>query len=204
MVFVFSCNIEISKVIDKQFSFYSEYNFINFGKKNILSKWDMFLNKTITDNSSAFVDQFKKRKPDTLMQHNFFISNVYQAPIETGKKTSNFGMRINPFNGDEFIYHSGIDIGCESGTKISAVSDGEVVFVGYKDVYGKMIMIKHQHGYTSLYGHLKTIFVNHGQKIKMGTVIGRSGNTGLSTGPHLHFEIRHNNIPKNPYGFIRL
>ncbi|WP_052210484.1 peptidoglycan DD-metalloendopeptidase family protein [Thermoanaerobacter sp. YS13] len=112
--------------------------------------------------------------------------------------TSPFGMREDPKNPNSREFHTGIDFGVPSGTPIKAVADGIVVLAGEYGGYGKAVVIKHANGLSTIYGHLSEIKVEAGKEVKQGEIIGLSGNTGRSTGPHLHFEIRENGQPVDP------
>jgi len=89
------------------------------------------------------------------------------------------------------------------GTRVHAARSGEVVFSGYEDGYGNLVIIEHEFGYRSYYGHLSKSLVKNGQQVKPGETIALSGNTGRSTGPHLHFEIRKNGRALNPMTFLK-
>jgi murein DD-endopeptidase MepM/ murein hydrolase activator NlpD len=103
--------------------------------------------------------------------------------------TSSFGWRTHPITGSR-RFHSGIDIGAPMGAPIVAAGSGTIVSAGWLGGYGKTIVIQHNGVQQTLYGHLSEVFVQPGQRIEQGTVIGRVGSTGNSTGPHLHFETR--------------
>jgi len=122
-------------------------------------------------------------------------------PISTKDLTrfgSAFGMRLHPIL-KVYRMHEGIDLTCPRGTNIYASADGVVTEAAFTNGgYGKKIVIDHGYGYTTLYGHCSKILVEKGQKVKRGEVIGLVGNTGLSTCPHLHYEVRINNRPVNP------
>ena len=118
-----------------------------------------------------------------------------------GWLTSSFGYRIDPYTGLRQM-HAGIDIAANSGKEIIAPGDGLVTFASTRGAYGNVIIIDHGHNVTTLYGHLQEFAVKSGDKVKRGTLIGRIGNTGRSTGPHLHYEIRINGVPQNPDRFI--
>jgi murein DD-endopeptidase MepM/ murein hydrolase activator NlpD len=114
-----------------------------------------------------------------------------------GRVTSGYGYRTHPIFHVTKL-HTGIDIGAPSGTPIHAAGDGEVVFSGRWGGYGNCIIIDHGGGVATLYGHCSALGVGVGQRVKQGQVIGRVGSTGLSTGPHLHWEVRHQGRPVNP------
>jgi murein DD-endopeptidase MepM/ murein hydrolase activator NlpD len=123
-------------------------------------------------------------------------------PVE-GQVTGSFGERIDPFNG-EGAFHSGVDIGSNYGTPIIAPADGVVTFTDQLGGYGKAIMIDHGHGISTRYGHLSGFAVTAGQSVHRGDVIGFVGASGRSTGPHLHYEVRINDTPVNPYKYLRI
>ncbi len=115
--------------------------------------------------------------------------------------TSKFGYRRSPFTG-RLVMHAGLDIAANPGTPVLAPADGIVSFSGFDGGYGKLISIDHGRGIVTRYGHLSKIYTQIGQKIKRGDMIGAVGNTGRSTGPHLHYEVRMNGIPVNPTNYI--
>jgi murein DD-endopeptidase MepM/ murein hydrolase activator NlpD len=118
-----------------------------------------------------------------------------------GWVTSDFGVRLDPYTAER-IMHRGLDIATASGSAVLAPSDGTVVFAGTEGGYGKVVVIDHGYGVKTRYGHLSELFVKAGERIKRGTRIAAVGNTGRSTGPHLHYEVRVNGIPENPRKFI--
>lgn len=119
------------------------------------------------------------------------------SPIETGRYTSYFGYRISPVTG-EFSFHTGLDIAAEEGTKIKAVFNGRVIKTGEDDRAGKYIFLQHDDGLVTFYCHCSEITAEAGAVIRQGETIAKVGSTGWSTGPHLHFEVRKNNIRYNP------
>lgn len=115
----------------------------------------------------------------------------------TGRITSKYGWRKNPFGrGTEF--HYGLDIANNYNTVIKAAGKGVVTFAGYTSGYGRIVIISHGFGYESVYGHNKKLYVKVGDKVEKGEKIAAMGNTGRSTGPHLHFEIRYYGKRVNP------
>jgi murein DD-endopeptidase MepM/ murein hydrolase activator NlpD len=94
--------------------------------------------------------------------------------------------------------HTGIDIGAGYGAPIHAAGGGEVIFSGYRNGYGNCVVIDHGGGVATLYGHCSSLNVSAGQVVRQGQLIAHVGSTGLATGPHLHFEVRHNGTPVNP------
>jgi len=123
-------------------------------------------------------------------------------PVE-GHITGSFGERIDPFNG-EGAFHSGVDISTNFGTPVIAPADGNVIFADFLGGYGRAIVIDHGHGITTRFGHLANFAVIAGQHIQRGDTIGYVGLSGRSTGPHLHYEVRINDTPVNPYKYLRL
>ena len=119
----------------------------------------------------------------------------------SGWLTSGFGNRISPFTG-EISMHKGIDIAARPLTQIIAPASGVVVRAGFDGGFGNMIRIDHGFGVTTAYGHLAKIGVHVGQRVTRGQLIGFVGSTGLSTGPHLHYEVYVNSRPVNPLGYI--
>lgn len=119
-----------------------------------------------------------------------------------GRISSPFGYRANPFTGLR-TYHSAIDIVVSLGTKVKSTSDGRVADTGYNSVFGNYVILKHASGYQSLYAHLSSILVKEGASVTQGAVIGLSGNTGQSTGPHLHFSIFKNGQALDPTKYVK-
>jgi len=111
--------------------------------------------------------------------------------------TSYFGMRKSPFTGRR-VMHEGMDIAANTGTPVYATADGIVARVEYSRGYGKTVVIDHGYGYRTIFGHNSKILVKSGQRIKRGDRVSLVGNTGQSTGPHLHYELRMNGVPIDP------
>ena len=118
-----------------------------------------------------------------------------------GWVTSDFGQRLDPYTADR-VMHAGLDIAAPHGKDVAAPAEGTVVFAGLEGGYGNVLVIDHGYGIKTRYGHLAKITVKAGDRIKRGQVIAVVGNTGRSTGPHLHYEVRVNGIPQNPRKFI--
>lgn len=125
----------------------------------------------------------------------YFATGRFSFPA-WGTLTSRFGYR-----GREF--HEGIDLAMPWGSNVYAADGGVVEFTGWAGGYGKLVIINHQNGYQTYYGHLSRILVSPGQKVAKGQLIAKSGSTGRSTGPHLHFEVRKNGVPQNPLRYLR-
>jgi len=119
-----------------------------------------------------------------------------------GRVTSHFGERNDPFNG-ECAFHRGVDISSDIGTRIIAPADGIVRFADFMNGYGRAVMIDHGNGVSTLYGHMSGFAVTAGQFIRRGDAVGYVGQSGRSTGPHLHYEVRIFNRPVNPSKYLR-
>ncbi len=120
-----------------------------------------------------------------------------------GYISSGFGRRKDPFTGKP-AFHTGIDLVSYPGTPVKSTAEGKVIYAGRHSGYGKVVVIRHGYGYSTLYGHLQKITVRAGQRVKRGQIIGYLGNTGRSTGPHLHYEVRRYGRYLNPYRYIQL
>jgi murein DD-endopeptidase MepM/ murein hydrolase activator NlpD len=123
-------------------------------------------------------------------------------PVE-GQITGSFGERIDPFNG-EGAFHSGVDISAPVGSPVIAPADGVVTYADFLGGYGRAVMIDHGRGISTRYGHLASFAVAPGEYVHRGDTIGYVGLSGRSTGPHLHYEIRINDTPVNPYNYLRV
>jgi len=118
-----------------------------------------------------------------------------------GWVTSDFGVRHDPYNEDRSM-HQGLDISTPHGQPVQTPSDGTVVFNGSEGGYGKVLVIDHGYGVKTRYAHLSETVVRLGERVARGQKVAAVGNTGRSTGPHLHYEVRVNGIPENPRKFI--
>ena len=121
-----------------------------------------------------------------------------------GTITSEYGVRPNPFSGRGSEFHNGLDFRGNIGEPVYSTADGVVVFSGSQNGYGLVVKIRHGHGYQTVYAHLSAIDVADGQKVKAGQAIGKLGNTGRSTGPHLHYEVRRHEETTDPEQFLSL
>jgi len=123
-------------------------------------------------------------------------SGFFMRPV-SGPITSKFGNRYHPIL-KKYRLHAGVDFGVPTGTSVYAAQSGTVAMAGWRGGYGYAVVINHGNGMTTLYGHNSKLFVRPGQRINKGQAIAHSGSTGLSTGPHLHFEVRVNGTPVDP------
>lgn len=114
---------------------------------------------------------------------------VLDLPVENGVVTSGVGWRIDPFGSGKLVFHRGIDIAVPVGTPVRATRKGRVVFAGPRNGYGSTVIVEHDNGDRTLYGHNAMVRVGPGDLVETGTVVAFSGNSGRSTGPHLHYEL---------------
>lgn len=119
----------------------------------------------------------------------------------TGRFADGFGMRVHPIT-HKMEFHQGLDLAPGWGARVVASQDGQVAFAGLRAGYGRLIILDHGEGLTSWYAHLDEILVKLGQNVRRGQLIGKVGNTGRVTGPHLHFEVRLNGKPRNPLLYL--
>ena len=129
------------------------------------------------------------------------IPPTYIKPISGGRLTSNFGRRKAPTRGAS-TYHKGVDWATPVGTAVMASSTGTVAKAGWGSGYGYVVYINHADGRQTRYGHLSKVLVSQGQTVTQGQKIALSGNTGVSTGPHVHFEVLINGSQVNPFDYL--
>ncbi|MCL2380170.1 MAG: M23 family metallopeptidase [Treponema sp.] len=127
----------------------------------------------------------------------FFLNRGFQFPLANFRVTSLYGPRINPITGNHTM-HRGVDLAAPEGTLVYAARSGTVLRQGYDRVMGNYIVLGHDNNWVSLYGHLSEIGTVLRQEVQSGTIIGRVGSTGQSTGPHLHFEIWRDGQTRDP------
>ncbi len=140
-------------------------------------------------------EELEKQKNSSVQGSGRFI-----WPATSMIVTSPFGTRLHPVYG-YYLTHYGVDIGAGYGTEIYAADSGTVIVSEYSSSYGYYIVIDHGNGYTTLYGHMSTLIASEGEGVSQGEVIGLVGSTGVSTGPHLHFEIRDYGVCIDPLDF---
>lgn len=133
------------------------------------------------------------------IQHS---TEQFSLPVTGFAVTSFFGNRIHPIFGNR-RFHKGIDLGAPTGTPVRAARGGQVISAGWGKGYGNRIIINHGDGYETLYAHLDRLLVKVGDRVTNKAVIGLSGSTGYVTGPHLHFEIRYQQVARNPLGYFK-
>lgn len=169
-------------------------------KKGI--KKELSIGGKFIDAQGLDMDHFELLESDIESLVHVFSVYPIGKPAE-GSVSSGFGYRADPFNRKR-AFHSGIDLAAPKGGEVVSTADGVVEKSGWCDAYGKCIVIRHAHGYKTLYAHLSAIEVSKGDKVTSGQLIGRVGSTGRSTGPHLHYEIFKNGKRINPAKYITL
>ena len=127
----------------------------------------------------------------------FFLNRGFRFPLRNFTLTSAFGPRINPVTG-RFRVHEGLDLAAPEGTSVFAAAEGLVTETGFDAIYGNYVVVRHRDDWVSLYGHLSLISVVLRKELRSGSLIGKVGSTGQSTGPHLHFELRKNGRAQDP------
>lgn len=178
-------------------------NLFNFNKENIS------INLNEMDN---YVDNVKRKFEFEKMNYinisnklkenkEFFATLPAIKPASGTFGAHGFGMRLHPILGIRRM-HEGVDIITNIGTPVVAAGAGTIDFVGYRGGLGLCVEIDHGFGYRTVYGHLSKFLVKIDQKVKRGQLIAKTGNTGLSSGPHLHYEVQHNGQKVNPRDFI--
>ncbi len=136
----------------------------------------------------------------TPTERAFFFDSRMGSPLPEGVLTSAYGMRESPISGN-MLFHKGIDLAAPLGTPVYACKSGEIISASNDSTYGNFIIIQHENNLQSVYAHLSKFELTEGY-VHSGTIIGYVGTTGLSTGPHLHFEIRQNDKNKNPADYL--
>jgi murein DD-endopeptidase MepM/ murein hydrolase activator NlpD len=147
-----------------------------------------------------FIPGAKPVKLTTQMRSHYGLRGIFGSPLP-GRITSGIGLRTHPVGGFRGK-HTGVDLAAKEGTSIAAAAAGRVLQTGEGEYIGKFIIVSHQDSYTTIYGHCSQILTSTGKTVKKGQVIAKSGHTGRTTGPHLHFEIRRNGIPQDPLRYL--
>jgi murein DD-endopeptidase MepM/ murein hydrolase activator NlpD len=187
-------NEEFSKLLSfkSKKTILEEADFANAGALNIE------LLKKQVDETIQSVSEIRKYIEN---QKDFYYATPTGWPLK-GTINSGFGLREHPIYGKD-VPHSGIDIGASIGTPVKATADGIVSFSSWHNDSGNIVVLEHGHGFTTVYAHNKENRVKVGQKVKRGEVVGISGSTGATTGPHLHYEVWKNRRPVNPASFLK-
>ncbi|MBN2051276.1 MAG: M23 family metallopeptidase [Spirochaetales bacterium] len=137
------------------------------------------------------------------VERAYFLGILFRLPLDGGIITSRFGTRISPITG-ELHHHNGIDFAAPLGTPVYAARDGLVEYIGSDSVFGIHVILSHSQEYETLYGHLESLQVELHQRVYSGMILGAVGETGLTTGPHLHFEIRRKGEARDPFPLMPL
>ena len=139
-----------------------------------------------------------------LLPASAFADSSYTPSIMPviGRITDGFGERLDPFSG-EGAFHTGVDVGADYGAPVHVTADGMVLDAGEHSGYGRVVIVDHGFGLTTWYAHLSSYAVIAGTRVKRGEVIGYTGISGRSTGPHVHYEVRMNNAPVNPRHYMK-
>lgn len=147
-----------------------------------------------------FIAGAKPARLSENMTAQYSLRGIFGSPLP-GRITSGMGMRKHPVGGFRGR-HTGLDLAAAPGTRIDAAAAGTVLQTGEGEYIGKFVILSHKDSYTTLYGHCSQILTTAGKSVKKGQIIAKVGNTGRTTGPHLHFEIRKSGIPQNPLSYL--
>lgn len=150
---------------------------------------------------SLALEQNLQDQYEHLVDQKAFLAALPTRKPAIGYYTSGFGTRRAPFGG-KVKMHEGVDIANHPGTPIKATADGVVTFANTKAGYGQTVILDHGYGLQTWYAHTRKILVKNGQKVRRGETVALLGNTGRSTGPHCHYEVRVNGIPVDPLSYI--
>lgn len=148
----------------------------------------------------AYVLYSGQTLPEGVSMEQALLGFDYCTPV-SGSISSAFGYRDHPTEGNE-RFHYGVDLAADTGTKIQCFADGTVTATGESSSYGKYCMVSHKNGYTTLYAHCNRILTTSGTAVQRGDPIAEVGETGMATGPHLHFELQHEGVYLNPIYYV--
>jgi murein DD-endopeptidase MepM/ murein hydrolase activator NlpD len=143
----------------------------------------------------------KKNSSHPKRTKRYATRSAFLCPLRETFITSPYGIRRHPVLGSK-RFHYGLDLSARRGTPVYAARAGRIIFAGRKNRYGKLIVIQHRNGLTTRYAHLLRYDVRTGDDVKQGQRIALSGDSGMTTGPHLHFEVRKNGVSQNPAAYI--
>jgi murein DD-endopeptidase MepM/ murein hydrolase activator NlpD len=151
----------------------------------------------INTGMTLFIPGARMNKDDLALA----LGDLFIYPLKGARLSSPFGWRNDPISGER-RHHAAIDLSAPQGTVVWAAMDGKVSALGYNATYGNFIILSHSGGYQTMYAHLHSISVKKGATVSQGTQIGTVGNTGYSTGPHLHFAVYKNSTAVNPLDYL--
>lgn len=176
--------------------------------EDVTERYDVSLKRVLTfnkiydaSNIEEGDDIFLPGAKYTLDERIDKFGQMFSLPTTITRISSVFGYRVHPITGVR-TKHMGVDIPGRLNTPVYASRKGKVIFAGYSGGYGNLVIVRHDKGYTTYYGHLNSITTKAGANVGVGVMIGRMGSTGRSTGSHLHFEVRRNGVALNPADFI--
>ncbi|HEU0264879.1 MAG TPA: M23 family metallopeptidase [Geobacterales bacterium] len=155
----------------------------------------------LKDQIHSSVESVAEIKQFLAQQKDIYLATPQGWPV-SGTITSGYGNREHPRYG-KVMFHSGVDISAGKGTPVQVTADGVVSFAGWADRGGNVVVIEHGHGFSTAYAHNSKCAVRVGQRVKRGDTIAYSGSTGVSTGPHVHYEVWRNGASVNPSGFLK-
>lgn len=188
----FQANTDINQVLDDQCESTESGNFVLPENSEEYKE-----NDEVVITNTVNLEQVK-----SIADTDYKTKNTLNVPVKNGFITSKFGGRPDPFTGEDAT-HKGLDIAANTGENIFSACDGIVSEVGYDETgYGKYIIISHSKDFKTLYAHCSQIILEEGKEVKSGDIIAKVGSTGKSTGSHLHFEMRVNNIAIDPQIFL--
>lgn len=185
-------------VMSSDFTYSKEWSFLTnqtLGMASLYAEFDYKYDLVV-----AYLKEIELRIHELdqhLLDKESFLKSTPTLMPAVGHFTSGYGPRMSPYAG-RIKMHEGIDIGASIGTPIIAPADGIVTFSGAKPGFGNFVQIDHGYGVETIYGHAASLSVKKGQKIERGEKIATVGNTGFSTGPHVHYEVRVNGTPVDP------
>lgn len=176
----------------------------HFDEQQYASSLDQLslLRNTALNGTAAIVLQYGPRRGGMTTSDWIRLAAAPSLWPVDGHITGGFGERTDPFNG-EGAFHTGVDIATNYGSPVVAPADGVVTFAGTDAGYGRLVEIQHAQGISTRFAHLSSFAVVPGQQVHRGETIAYVGDSGRSTGPHLHYEVRINNTPVNPYKYLR-
>jgi len=148
----------------------------------------------------AYILYSNQTLPEGVSMEQAILGFDYCTPV-SGSISSEFGYRDHPTEGEE-RFHYGIDLAADTGTEILCFADGTVTAVGESSSYGKYCMIAHENGYSTLYAHCSRVTVSSGAAVQRGDTVAEVGQTGMATGPHLHFELQQDGVYLNPIYYV--
>jgi murein DD-endopeptidase MepM/ murein hydrolase activator NlpD len=163
---------------------------------NDLLDWNSLESSLIRPGQELFIPNARLSE----MELNRVFGRLFIFPAR-GRLSSRFGVRVDPITGVS-RFHNGIDLAGAVGTPVAAAMSGKVIMLGFNPNFGRYIILSHPEGFQTLYGHLDSFLVRKGQRVRQGESIGLMGNSGYSTGSHLHFSIFHRGEPVDPFRYL--